>query len=144
MSKLIMNTRSSQEKRLLSISMRWLHLCFSSIKLYIHRYTHVPFIHMKYTYKNIYYPIKNYWGLRITWVNGLGVCSSYKRGGQPLYNLPVAHLRFTGIFPSSYYKQQYHPSAYRRIIQGNFPLPNYKHPYELWPTCGKTLYLRRT
>ena len=29
----------------------------------------------------------------------MGVCSSYKRGDQPPYNLPVAHLRFTGIFP---------------------------------------------
>ena len=24
----------------------------------------------------------------------MGVCSSYKRGGQPPYNLPVVHLRF--------------------------------------------------
>ena len=25
----------------------------------------------------------------------MGVCSSYKGAGQPLYNLPAAHLRFT-------------------------------------------------
>ena len=25
----------------------------------------------------------------------VGVCSSHKRGGQPPYNLPTAHLRFT-------------------------------------------------
>ena len=25
----------------------------------------------------------------------VGVCSSHKRGGQPSYNLPAAHLRFT-------------------------------------------------
>ena len=25
----------------------------------------------------------------------VGVCSSYKRSGQPAYNLPAAHFRFT-------------------------------------------------
>ena len=25
----------------------------------------------------------------------VGVCSSHKRGGQPSYNLPAAHSRFT-------------------------------------------------
>ena len=66
----------------------------------------------------------------------LGVCSSYKRGGQPPYNLPAAHLQFTGILPLPHYKQQYH----RRPtvgVQENFPPTNYKHSYELWPTCRK-------
>ena len=34
----------------------------------------------------------------------VGVCSSYKKGGQPPYNLPAAHLQFTGIFPLPHYK----------------------------------------
>ena len=65
-----------------------------------------------------------------------GVCSSYKRGGQPPYNLPAAHLRLTGIFPPSHYKQQPH---LRPIdgLQENFPPPNYKHSSELRPTVGK-------
>ena len=66
----------------------------------------------------------------------VGVCSSYKRGGQPPYNLLAAHLRFTGIFPLPHYKQQYHlrPTV---VLQGNSPPPNYKHSYELRPTCGQ-------
>ena len=66
----------------------------------------------------------------------VGVCSSYKRGGQPPHNLPAAHLRFTGFFPLPHYKQQYHlrPTV---VLQGNSPPSNYKHSYELWPICGK-------
>ena len=66
----------------------------------------------------------------------VGVCSSYKRSGQPPYNLPAAHLRFAGIFSPSHYKEQYHlrPTI---GLQGNFPHPNYKHTHELRPTCRK-------
>ena len=87
----------------------------------------------------IFFPIKNYRGLSPHYRReAVGVCSSYKRGGQPLYNLPAAHFCITGIFPSSHYKQQYHlrPTV---GLQGYFPPPNYKHSYELWPTCGKSL-----
>ena len=60
----------------------------------------------------------------------VGVCSSYKKGGQPPYNLSAAHLQFIGIFPPSHYKLQYH---FRPTVglKGNFPPPNYKHSYEL-------------
>ena len=66
----------------------------------------------------------------------VGVCSSYKRGGHPPNNFPAAHLRFTGIFPPSRYKQQYHlrPTV---GLQGYFSPLNYKHSCELRPTCGK-------
>ena len=66
----------------------------------------------------------------------VGACSSYKRSGQSPYNLPAAHLWFIGIFPLLHYKQQYHlrPTV---GLQENFPPPNFKHSYELWPTCGK-------
>ena len=67
----------------------------------------------------------------------MGVCLSYKRGSQPLYNLPAStfglqefsHSRITIM-------QQYHlrPTV---GLQENFPPPNYKHSYELRPTCGK-------
>ena len=66
----------------------------------------------------------------------VGVCSSYKRGGQPPYNLPAAYFQFTGIFPLPHYKQQYHPRP-TVVLQENSPPPNYKHSYELWSTCGK-------
>ena len=63
----------------------------------------------------------------------VGVCSSYKRSAQPPYNLSVAHLRFTEIFPLSHCKQQFHlrPTV---GLEGNFPPPNYKHLSELQPT----------
>ena len=50
----------------------------------------------------------------------VGVCSSYKRRGQPPYNLHAAHFRFIGIFPQSHYKQQYHlrPTV---GLRGNLP-----------------------
>ena len=66
----------------------------------------------------------------------VGVCLSYKRGGQPLYNLPVAHLRFKGIFPPLHCKKQYHlrPTV---GLQGNFPPSNYNHSSKLRPTVGK-------
>ena len=47
----------------------------------------------------------------------VGVCSSYKKGYKPPYNLPAAHLRFTEIFPPSHYSQQYHLlKAFMHII----------------------------
>ena len=66
----------------------------------------------------------------------VGVCSSYKRGGQPQYNSPAAHLWFTGFFPSSHYKQQHNlrPTV---ELQENFTLSNYKHSYKLRPTFEK-------
>ena len=66
----------------------------------------------------------------------VGVCSYYKRGGQPSYDLPAAHLRFTGIFLPSHYKQQ---TSLRPTVglQGNFPPPTNKHSSELRPTVVK-------
>ena len=67
----------------------------------------------------------------------VGVCSSYKRGGQLPYNLPAADLGLQEFFPPSHYKQQYHlrPTV---GLQRNFLPQNYKHLSELRPTYGKT------